>query len=52
MHASAFSEVCFLIPPEVLQTLLCIATVEKDDVKTKHLFHEDIRTEGGGVYYK
>ena len=52
MHASAFSEVCFLIPPEVLQTLLCIATVEKDDVKTKHLFNENIRTEDGGVYYK
>ena len=44
--------VCFSIPPEVSQILLCIATAEKDDVKTKHLFHEDIRTKGGGVYYK
>ena len=32
--------------------LLCIATAEKDYVKTKHLFHEDNLTEGVGVYYK
>ena len=45
-------EACFSIPLEVLQTLLCTATAEQDDVKTKHLFKENIRSEDGDVYCK
>ena len=39
-------------PSEVSQTLLYIATAEKDDVSSKHLFKENICNEDGDVYYK